>query len=42
MRYTKEELDEKLYDADPNCNHELDPRGYNGIKCMHCKGWFCY
>lgn len=42
MKSTKEELDEKLYDADPDCEHELDPNSMSGIKCLHCGGWFCY
>jgi hypothetical protein len=42
VEYTKEELDEELYDADPECEHELDPDCYSGIRCLHCKGWFCY
>lgn len=42
MAYTKEELDEELYDADSECQHELDPNCWDGIKCLHCSGWFCY
>jgi hypothetical protein len=30
-----------LYDSDPNCNHELDPSCYSGIKCLKCNGWYC-
>lgn len=32
----------KLYHADPNCKHELDPYCYSGIRCLKCNGWFCY
>ena len=32
----------ELWDADPNCIHEYDPRCYSGIKCLKCRGWFCY
>lgn len=35
-------LEQDLYDADPNCEHELDPNCWSGIKCLKCKGWFCY
>lgn len=30
-----------LYDADPNCDHEQDTRNINGVKCIHCNGWYC-
>lgn len=32
----------ELYNADPNCEHELDERCISGIRCKHCNGWFCY
>ncbi len=32
----------ELYNADPNCEHELDENCMSGIKCKHCPGWFCY
>ena len=35
-----EELD--LYDADPDCEHELDPDCLDGIRCLKCDGWFCF
>lgn len=31
-----------LWEADPDCNHELDPNCWSGIKCLYCHGWFCY
>lgn len=31
-----------LYNANPNCEHEIDPREYSGINCKKCPGWFCY
>lgn len=34
-------IDVFLYDADPNCLHELDEKCFNGIKCKKCRGWFC-
>ena len=33
---------EKLYDADPNCEHNIVPVLSGGIKCTKCGGWFCY
>ena len=38
---SKEECD-KLYSADPNCEHVHDPNNWSGIKCHKCGGWFCY
>lgn len=35
-----EELD--LYDADPDCEHELDPDCLDGIRCLKCDDWFCF
>lgn len=32
----------ELWDADPNCVHELDETCMSGIKCKRCRGWFCY
>ena len=46
--YTKEELEAhqekigELWGADPDCWHELDPKMWSGIRCVKCKGWFCY
>lgn len=31
-----------LWDADENCWHEEDPNCFSGIRCIKCKGWFCY
>ncbi len=31
-----------LYNADPDCDHVLDPFKWSGIKCFYCEGWFCY
>jgi hypothetical protein len=31
-----------LYNADPDCNHEIYGASGGGIKCKHCTGWFCY
>ena len=32
----------ELYDADPNCWHELDENCLNGERCKICGGWFCF
>jgi len=32
----------ELWDADPNCEHVLDPNCWSGVKCLKCKGWYCY
>jgi hypothetical protein len=29
-----------LYDADPDCRHEI-VRLWSGVKCRKCSGWFC-
>jgi hypothetical protein len=29
-----------LYNADPNCNHDIRPQS-SGVKCSKCPGWFC-
>lgn len=33
--------DHKLYDADPNCEHEIICADSGGLKCRKCTGWFC-
>lgn len=30
-----------LYNADPDCAHDIKTQ-WDGIKCIKCKGWFCY
>lgn len=34
--------DEELWDADPNCEHEITYPPGGGVKCVKCGGWFCY
>jgi hypothetical protein len=34
--------DDYLYDADPNCKHEIEGQFGGGVKCKNCRGWFCY
>lgn len=31
-----------LYNADPNCNHNIVSNPSGGIICTKCGGWFCY
>lgn len=37
----KNEHECKLFDADPNCVHDIVDT-YGGIRCTKCKGWFCF
>lgn len=44
IEYERKDLksdEDVLYDADPNCIHEIKNL-WSGIKCKKCKGWFCY
>ncbi|PHE64435.1 hypothetical protein COF68_06250 [Bacillus toyonensis] len=34
--------DEPLYNADENCEHDIQPANGGGVKCTKCSGWFCY
>jgi hypothetical protein len=36
------EEDEELWDADPNCKHNVVAQRGGGIKCTKCPGWFCF
>lgn len=31
-----------LFNADPNCRHEIEAVSNGGVKCRKCPGWFCY
>ena len=31
----------ELWDADPNCDHEVVDAPGGGVKCTKCPGWFC-
>ena len=33
---------DELYDADPNCVHDIYSCLSGGIKCKKCNGWFCF
>ena len=33
---------DELFDADPNCKHEIVDASGGGVKCTKCRGWFCY
>ena len=40
-KHTKvEPYDGELYDADPNCEHEVIEQ-WSGVKCSKCPGWYC-
>lgn len=33
---------QELWDADPNCVHDIQPATGGGVRCTKCSGWFCY
>lgn len=33
---------EELWEADPNCVHDIQHAPGGGVKCTKCRGWFCY
>lgn len=33
---------ESLYDADPECQHNIVDSSGGGVRCTKCGGWFCY
>lgn len=35
-------IEQELWDADPNCAHDIQPAQGGGVKCTKCHGWFCY
>ena len=34
--------DNYLYDADPDCRHEIVPASGGGVICKKCRGWYCF
>jgi hypothetical protein len=36
------ETTDNLHDADPNCDHRVVDAPGGGIKCVNCRGWFCF
>ena len=32
----------ELWDADPNCKHDIKNAPGGGVKCTKCRGWCCY
>lgn len=30
-----------LYGADPDCDHYITYRGWDGVMCVRCGGWYC-
>ena len=35
------DYDSELWDADPDCKHEVISAPGGGVKCTKCKGWYC-
>lgn len=33
---------DELWDADPDCEHEVVDAPGGGVKCTKCGGWCCY
>ncbi|MEW5569658.1 hypothetical protein [Rossellomorea marisflavi] len=31
----------ELWNADEDCEHELNPNCWSGVRCLHCGGWYC-
>lgn len=31
-----------LYNADDDCDHDVQPAPGGGVKCTRCPGWFCF
>lgn len=31
----------RLYGADPECDHYVTYRGWDGVMCVRCNGWYC-
>ncbi len=31
-----------LYNADENCEHNIQSVSGGGVKCTKCNGWFCF
>lgn len=47
QKMTQELFDEfaknaDLFDADPECKHEIVDAPGGGVKCTKCTGWFCF
>ena len=40
--HASKKSNEKLWDADPNCKHNIESAIGGGIRCTKCTGWFCY
>jgi len=40
--YVNKDYKHELFNADPNCKHEVVGAPGGGVKCRKCKGWFCY
>lgn len=42
VKNNKKRKREELWNADPNCNHNIVCASGGGIKCTKCNGWYCY
>jgi hypothetical protein len=31
-----------LWEADPDCEHDIVDAPGGGVKCTKCNGWYCY
>ena len=36
------EQEVELWNADPSCIHNIKSASGGGIRCIRCRGWFCY
>ena len=34
--------EETLFDADPDCEHDIQAKPNGGVGCVKCGGWFCF
>lgn len=35
-------LGDDLWDADAECEHDIENAPGGGVRCTKCNGWFCY
>jgi hypothetical protein len=42
VRLARQSLAGELFNADPDCDHEVvDGDNFSGVKCSNCPGWYC-
>ena len=39
---TPRPADNELWNAKPDCDHEIEAAPGGGIRCTKCPGWYCY